>query len=64
MIQDIRILDHGKDITFLDGEKGILRYRGYSIDDLANNLTFLEVAYLLIWGELLIKKSYLIFQMK
>ncbi|MBR99397.1 MAG: citrate (Si)-synthase [Flavobacteriaceae bacterium] len=40
------------DITFLDGEKGILRYRGYSIDDLANNLTFLEVAYLLIWGEL------------
>ena len=40
------------DITYLDGEKGILRYRGYSIDDLANNVTFLEVAYLLIWGEL------------
>ena len=40
------------DITYLDGEKGILRYRGYSIEDLANNVTFLEVAYLLIWGEL------------
>ena len=40
------------DITYLDGEKGILRYRGYSIDDLANKVTFLEVAYLLIWGEL------------
>ncbi len=40
------------DITYLDGEKGILRYRGYSIEDLANKVTFLEVAYLLIWGEL------------
>ncbi|MEE3035486.1 MAG: citrate synthase [Bacteroidota bacterium] len=40
------------DITYLDGEKGILRYRGYSIDDLAKKVTFLEVAYLLIWGEL------------
>ena len=39
-------------ITFLDGEKGILRYRGYSIDDLAANTSFLEVAYLLIHGEL------------
>ena len=40
------------DITFLDGEKGILRYRGYSIDDLANNTSFIEVAYLLIFGDL------------
>ncbi|MDW3210255.1 MAG: citrate synthase [Reichenbachiella sp.] len=39
-------------ITFLDGEKGILRHRGYSIEELAENSTFLEVAYLLIYGEL------------
>ncbi|GAB4245594.1 MAG: citrate synthase [Ekhidna sp.] len=39
-------------ITFLDGEKGILRYRGYPIEQLADNSTFLEVAYLLIYGEL------------
>ena len=39
-------------ITFLDGEKGILRYRGYSIEDLAENGSFLEVAFLLIYGEL------------
>ena len=39
-------------ITFLDGEEGILRYRGYPIDQLAEHSTFLEVAYLLIWGEL------------
>jgi citrate synthase len=39
-------------ITFLDGEKGILRYRGYRIEDLAEKSTFLEVAYLLIYGEL------------
>ncbi len=39
-------------ITFLDGEKGILRYRGYSIEDLAAKSTFLEVSYLLIFGEL------------
>ncbi|MDA8733887.1 citrate synthase [Flavobacteriaceae bacterium] len=39
-------------ITFLDGEKGILRYRGYSIEELANKAEFLEVAYLLIFGEL------------
>ena len=40
------------EITFLDGEEGILRYRGYSIDDLANNTSFIEVAYLLIFGNL------------
>jgi len=39
-------------ITFLDGEKGILRYRGYSIEDLAVKADFLEVAFLLIFGEL------------
>ncbi|NQZ75180.1 MAG: citrate synthase [Ekhidna sp.] len=39
-------------ITFLDGEKGILRYRGYPIEQLADNSTFLEVSYLLIYGEL------------
>jgi citrate synthase len=39
-------------ITFLDGEEGILRYRGYPIEQLAEQSTFLEVAYLLIWGQL------------
>jgi citrate synthase I (hexameric type) len=39
-------------ITFLDGERGILRYRGYPIEQLAESSTFLEVAYLLIYGEL------------
>ena len=39
-------------ITFLDGEKGILRYRGYSIEELAQSADFLEVAYLLIFEEL------------
>ena len=40
------------EITFLDGEEGILRYRGYSIEDLADKANFLEVSYLLIFGEL------------
>lgn len=39
-------------ITFLDGEKGILRYRGYPIEQLADQSTFMEVAYLLIYGNL------------
>jgi citrate synthase len=39
-------------ITFIDGEKGILRYRGYPIEQLANGCSFLEVAYLLIYGDL------------
>ncbi len=39
-------------ITFLDGELGILRYRGYPIDQLAEKSTFIEVAYLLLYGEL------------
>ncbi|MEV8337378.1 citrate synthase [Leucobacter sp. NPDC077196] len=39
-------------ITYIDGEEGILRYRGYPIEQLARHSTFLEVAYLLIYGEL------------
>ena len=39
-------------ITFIDGEKGILRYRGYAIEDLCGKCTFLEVAWLLMFGEL------------
>jgi citrate synthase len=39
-------------VTFIDGDRGILRYRGYPIEELAENCTFLEVAYLLLHGEL------------
>jgi citrate synthase len=39
-------------ITFIDGDEGILRYRGYDIADVATHSTFVEVAYLLIYGEL------------
>ncbi|KLL97505.1 hypothetical protein NJ76_09580 [Rhodococcus sp. IITR03] len=39
-------------ITYIDGEKGILRYRGYPIEQLAEKSTFIEVSYLLIYGEL------------
>ena len=39
-------------ITYIDGEKGILRYRGYDIDDLAQNSDFLSVCHLLLYGEL------------
>ncbi len=39
-------------ITYIDGEKGILRYRGYPIEQLADKSTFLETAYLVIYGEL------------
>lgn len=45
-------------VTFLDGEKGILRYRGYTIEALAEKSNFLEVAYLLIYGELPDKAQY------
>ena len=45
-------------ITFLDGEQGILRYRGYPIEQLAEEAEFLEVAYLLIYGELPTKAQY------
>src|SRR5512138_2908733 len=44
-------------ITFIDGDKGILEYRGYPIEQLAENCTFLEVAYLLYYGELPQKKA-------
>ena len=47
-------------ITFLDGEKGILRYRGYSIEDLAEKADFLEVVFLLIFGELPTKMNWTI----
>ncbi|MBN1403087.1 MAG: citrate synthase [Opitutales bacterium] len=40
------------DITFIDGEKGILRYRGYPIEQLAKHSSFISVAYLIIYGEL------------
>jgi citrate synthase len=39
-------------ITFIDGDKGILRYRGYPVDELADTVSFLDVAYLLLRGEL------------
>ena len=45
-------------ITFLDGDKGILRYRGYGIEELAQKSNFMEVAYLLIFGELPSKQQY------
>jgi citrate synthase len=50
------------DITFLDGELGILRYRGYSIEQLAEKASFIEVAYLLIYGELPTQKEFEEFQ--
>jgi citrate synthase len=51
-------------ITFIDGEKGILRYRGYNIEELAEKSTFLEVAYLLIYGELPTKDQFEAFRTK
>jgi len=45
-------------VTYLNGEEGILRYRGYSIEDLAEKSSFLEVAYLLIYGELPNKETF------
>ncbi|WP_026978383.1 citrate synthase [Flavobacterium tegetincola] len=50
------------DITFLDGEEGILRYRGYSIEELADKGNFLEVSYLVIFGELPTKEQLAKFQ--
>ncbi len=50
------------EITFLDGEEGILRYRGYSIEDLADKANFLEVSYLLIFGELPTKAQLELFE--
>ena len=44
-------------ITFLDGEEGVLKYRGYPIEELAEKASFLEVAYLLIYGALPTKEQ-------
>ena len=49
-------------ITFLDGEEGVLNYRGYSIEDLAEKSSLLEVAYLLIYGELPTEKQFAEFE--
>jgi citrate synthase len=51
-------------ITYLDGEEGILRYRGYPIEELAEKSSFLEVAYLLIYGELPTENEFIEFQNK
>lgn len=48
-------------ITFLNGEEGILRYRGYSIEDLCEKASFIEVAFLLIFGELPTDKELALF---
>ncbi len=45
------------EITFINGEEGILRYRGYAIEDLAEKASFVEVMYLVIWGKLPNKKE-------
>jgi len=44
-------------ISFIDGDKGILEYRGYPIEQLAEKANFLEVSFLLLWGELPTKKQ-------
>src|SRR5690606_36523620 len=44
-------------ITFIDGEKGVLKYRGIEIDDLVNNFLFEEISYLLLYGNLPNKKE-------
>ncbi len=49
-------------ITFIDGDKGILTHRGYPIADLADNASFLEVSYLLMYGELPNKDEYGVFE--
>ena len=51
-------------ITFINGQEGILRYRGYDIADLTNNCNFLEVSYLLLHGELPDKKEFADFDKK
>jgi citrate synthase len=51
-------------ITYIDGDKGILRYRGYPIEQLAEHATFLEVAWLLIYGELPTEQELLQFKAK
>ena len=51
-------------VTFLNGEEGILRYRGYSIEDLCDRSSFIEVAFLLIFGELPNKEELDLFNKK
>jgi citrate synthase len=59
-VPDLKLLDVGfsntavceSKITFTDGENGVLQYRGYPIEELAEKSTFLEVAFLLVHGEL------------
>lgn len=51
-------------ITFLDGELGILRHRGYAIEDLAEKCNFLEVSYLLLYGELPTRQQFVDFDAK
>lgn len=50
------------DITFIDGHEGILRYRGYPIEQLAEHASFLEVAYLLLYGDLPSPQAYADFE--
>ncbi len=52
------------DITFIDGEKGELRYRGIAIEELAENHTYLETCYLLLNGELPTKEQLLDFDLE
>ena len=52
------------EITFIDGEKGILQYRGYPIEELAENCTFIQAAYLLIFGDLPTKEQLMEFRSK
>ncbi len=49
-------------ITYLDGEQGILKYRGYAIEELAEKSSFLEVCYLLIYGDLPTKTEFDVFE--
>ena len=51
-------------ISYIDGDKGILTYRGYPIEELAEKSTFLEVAFLLIYGELPTAQDFDIWQKK
>ena len=51
-------------ITYIDGDKGVLLYRGYPIDQLAEHTTFLETAYLLLYGELPTKDQYEAFKLR
>ena len=51
-------------ITFIDGDKGVLLYRGYPIDQLAEHCTFLETAYLLLYGELPKEEEYRTFKQR